>query len=307
MLNEDKNATAISFSRYLSLIYSIFIFCLMIVKLIFTLKTKMKATIFSLHIVHLIIGIIFNVVSYLIGFAGGHEGTPIDSLACKFTAVFHITSLNFLINLLFIFYLISLLSVKSSEFTKKISFHIGIYVINGIIIILFGVFYFIATFKPMPNELNICRYVISFREEEGITPANTNAVYSIVMLIAIIVCFCMLKCSLRRLDVSVISPSSSQKVDKILETFIVILVILSLQFLSLLLSFIDNGKYIIHVLDRIFEHAGFAFVMIFLVLPRKELKEYFCCCCKEKNFTSKSEILEEIRDTDKIAELEDDY
>lgn len=307
MLNGEKNATAISFSRYLSLIYSIFIFCLMIAKLIFTLKTKMKATIFSLHIIHLIIGIIFNVISYLIGFAGGYEGTPLGTLACKFTAVFHITSLNFLINMLVIFYLISLLSVKNSQYTKKISFHIGIYAINWIIILLFAVFYFIATFKPVPNELNICRYIISFREEEGITPANVNAIYSILMLIAILACFLMLKCNLRRLDVSGISPSSSKKVDKILETFIIIIVILSLQFLSLLLSFIDDGKYVINVLDRIFEHAGFAFVMLFLVLPRKELKQYFFCCCKENNIDSKSDVLEEFKDTENNIGLGDDY
>ena len=307
MLNGEKTATAISFSRYLSLIYSIFIFCLMIVKLIFTLKTKMKKTIFSLHIIHLIIGIIFNVISYLIGFAGGYEGTPEETLACEFTAVFHITSLNFLINMLFIFYLISLLSVKTSQYTKKTSFHIGIYVINWIIILLFAVFYFIAKFYPVQNELNICRYIISFQEEEGITVANINAVYSIIMLIAILACFFMLKCNLRRFDVSSISPISSRKVDKILETFIVILVMLSLQFLSLLLYFIESGKDVINVLDRIFEHAGFVFVMIFLVLPRKELKQYFCCCCKEKTIDSKSDVLEEFKDTENNFGLEDDY
>ena len=64
---------------------------------------------------------------------------------------------------------------------------------------------------------------------------------------------------------------------------------------------------LINVLDRLFEHAGFVFVMIFLVLPRKELKQYFCCCCKEKTIDSKSDVLEEFKDTENNFGLEDDY
>ena len=299
MPNEGQSPTATKFCRYFSFIYSIVIFCLIIVKIIFTFKTKMRTTIFSLHIIHLIIGIILNVVSYLIEFISENTG----NIPCKASAICHISSLNLLINMLFIFYLISLLSIKTSRYAKKISFHIGIYVINWIIIGLFICFYLLD--QPKKNILEICRYRIDFTDKIQI--ADLNTIYSFVMLIAICICFFRLNCKLKKFNGSSISQNSSKQVDKIIETFITIIVVLSLQFLALFFHFFKGiGKIGASVVERMLENIGFVFVMVFLVLSRKELKQYFCCY-KEKSIENKSDILEEFRESDDSSKLECEY
>ena len=315
MLNEEEeeqnpNPEA-TFCKYFSFIFSIIGICLIILKIILTFKTKKKLTIFSLHTVHLVIGIILNVVSFLIQFILGNK----NKLPCRLTAIFHISSLNLLINMLFTFYLIALTSVIHQKQTKKISFHIAIYVINWIIIGLFVLFYSYS--EPVQNHLDTCRYEINFslQKEQNkaitalsrtsiLTAANVNTIYSFVMLLAICMCFFGLKFSLKKFNSSIVSPSSSKKLDKILETFIVIIVVLLLQFLSFLFNFFPAT--VLEVVDRVLENIGFMFVLVFLVLPRKELKQCFCRD-KEESFSKESDITEEFKESTEISQLEFDY
>ena len=247
------------------------------------------------------IALLLNIINYLLPYKKPIQyvnGTVEINIICRMQSLFHFISLLFTLNMFFIFYVFNYITFISLNTAASKKIRLLVYIINAGII---GVFLFVGiSEEPCPTRLEYCRYYTS-----RVGPM-LSAIYSLVIMIAIIIMFILIQCKVQQ----TINFSKNEDVIEILKNVrLYVVLIVSMLFIKILSYFFKEGqrKNAIFVIDRILENIITFLLLIMVVIGKKgftEIQSVFKCKHKVQQDNVKENQMQHIIEPD-LSRLSD--
>lgn len=303
----DISQNLVKFCFIFSLITSSIVGILLIFSFTLSIK-KFTSKKSSFLLFQLSISCTFNCISYFFPYhqpplkETGITNKDIHIL-CKLQALFHVISLLFSVNLLFIYYLLNYIVLTKYNLATSKTFRHKIYISNLVIIFIFIIINVINL--PCPTRLEVCRYYsdeIVFKIDE---------IYSLAIMVMITFLFILIEFKVEEQMKIVNDNMLIENLKNARRFFWLIAIMVVIKTVSF---FVKEEKKInwIFAIDRVCENLSVMSILIFVAIGKQgfvECYKLFTCSSKNNQIDEKSVstlVEEEKEETQRVEQISED-
>ena len=236
---------------------------LLVLLMLIIIIIKKERTIFTSYSIQLGIFSLLNICSYFLPLFQ----LPFITNPCLCQAFLHIISLNLLMNMFFVYFLIIYVSLNPKININSVGYQLCFFLPNLFIVSIFAFFYF--RLEPLSNNFSTCR----FQTNEYVS--IINYVYAYLILLACVRMVFLIKKNVRQTFKGNDPYLIRTKFIKMLRYLFLVI----LFNLAKLISIMYSNTLVIGIANRVLEHFMIKLLLIFFGIGIKSL---IGCLCQRK-------------------------